>query len=78
MIANPANVDAKDKMAGAVAGSSGGGFDKCFPPSPRAITKVMTTGIEAIRSYLSPIRVIQSKKSILIPIENRNSTERNK
>ncbi|KAG6839882.1 hypothetical protein C0991_010847, partial [Blastosporella zonata] len=48
----PANDDAKLRTARAVAGSAGGGLDKCLPPMPRATTKDRTTGIQASFSYL--------------------------
>jgi hypothetical protein len=51
----PAMVDAKPKIAAGVAGSAGGGLIRCFPPTPRAMTKVMTTGIHATLSYLGQI-----------------------
>jgi hypothetical protein len=40
-------------MDPALAGIVGGGLDKCFPPIPRAMMKVITTGIQAIFSYLN-------------------------
>jgi hypothetical protein len=48
----PAIVDAKLKTATGVAGTSGGGIDRCFPPTPKATIKVITTGIQATFSYL--------------------------
>lgn len=50
---NPAKVDAKLKMDWGVAGVGGAGLERCFPPTPRAIIKVMKTGIQASLSYLS-------------------------
>lgn len=47
----PAMVAAKLRMTDAVAGSAGGGLVKCFPPTPRAMMKMMRTGIHATRSY---------------------------
>ena len=49
---NPANVDAKLKTAEAVAGAAGGGLDRCFPPMADAMTSVIRTGNQDIRSYL--------------------------
>ena len=51
-MANPANDEAKLKTAEAVAGSAGGGFKRCFPPTPEAMTSVIKTGHQDIRSYL--------------------------
>ena len=53
VMAKPASVDAKPKIAGMVAGVSGCGLDKDFPPTPRAIKKVMNAGIHDTRSYLN-------------------------
>ena len=39
-------------MDAGVGGTCGGGFDRCFHPTPKAIMKVITTGIHAIFSYL--------------------------
>ena len=33
---NPAMAEAKDNTELAVAGSAGGGLDRCFPPTPNA------------------------------------------
>ena len=55
MTANPASVEAKLKIEAAVAGSAGGGLDRCFPPTPNAITKVTRTGNHARRSYLDKV-----------------------
>jgi hypothetical protein len=52
VMANPARVDAKFNTAGAEAGTGDGGFDKCFPPTPRETMKVTSTGNHAMRSYL--------------------------
>lgn len=62
MTAKPASVEAKERMVEAVAGSRGGGFDRCFPPTPSAITKVITTGIQAIRSYLLLVQSTSPQK----------------
>jgi hypothetical protein len=43
---------ANDRIVGAVAGSTGGMCWKFFPPSPTAIRKIITMGIQAKRSYL--------------------------
>lgn len=51
-MANPAKVDAKLKMERGVAGMGGEGLERCFPPTPRAMIKVMKTGIQASLSYL--------------------------
>lgn len=48
---NPAIVEAKLKIVAAVAGSAGGGLVRCFPPTPRAMIKMIKTGIQARRSY---------------------------
>ena len=57
MMANPARIAAKFNTAGAEAGSAGGGFDKCFPPTPRETMNVTSTGNHAIRSYLYKHRI---------------------
>lgn len=49
---NPANDEAKPKIAEAVAGVAGGGLIKCFPPVAEAMTSVIRRGNQAIRSYL--------------------------
>ena len=49
----PARVDAKLKTEDAVIGATGGGLDKCFPPTPSVMINVMRTGIQARRSYLA-------------------------
>lgn len=56
----PAIVDAKVSIADAVAGSAGGGLTRCFPPTPRAMTKVIRTGIHASRSYLG-VRTVRNQ-----------------
>ena len=50
-MANPANVEAKLKTAEAVAGAAGG-LNRCFPPMAEAMTNVIRTGKQDIRSYL--------------------------
>ena len=52
MIANPANVEAKPKIVEGVAGTAGGGLDRCFPPTAEAMMNVIRTGSHEIRSYL--------------------------
>ena len=49
---NPANDEAKLKIAEAVAGAAGGGLDRCFPLMAEAMTSVVRTGNQDIRSYL--------------------------
>lgn len=49
---NPANDEAKPKTAEAVAGVAGGGLIRCFPPTADAMTSVVRTGNQHIRSYL--------------------------
>jgi hypothetical protein len=49
---NPAITAEKDRIVGAVAGSTGTIFLKFLPPRPTAIKKMITTGIHATRSYL--------------------------
>ena len=52
-MANPANVDAKLKIAAEVAGVGGARLEKCFPPTPSVMTSlVMKKGIRASPSYL--------------------------
>ena len=53
VMTNPAIEDAKDNIAIALAGSAGGGFQRCLPPRPSATTYTTRTGIHASRSYLS-------------------------
>lgn len=48
----PASVEAKLRMAPGVAGSVGVGLIRCLPPTPRAMTNVTKTGIQATLSYL--------------------------
>jgi hypothetical protein len=55
---NPASVDAKLKTDTGLAGTSGGGLDRCFPPTPKATMKVITTGIQATFSYLDHSRTM--------------------
>ena len=52
MIENPANVEAKLNTAEAVAGTAGGGLNRCFPPMAEAMTSVARTGNQDTRSYL--------------------------
>ena len=52
LIENPANVEAKLKIAEAVAGAAGAGWDRCFPPTTEAMMNVIRTGSHDIRSYL--------------------------
>lgn len=73
----PAIVDAKLRMVAGVAGSEGGGLMRCFPPTPRAMTKVTSTGIQATRSNLqrnliSALHVLSAN----VPVENLVSAER--
>ena len=49
---NPAKVDAKLNIDWGVAAMGGEGLERCFPPTPRAMMKVIKTGIQAILSYL--------------------------
>ena len=42
----------KPKTAEAVAGTAGGGLDRCFPATAEAMTSVIRTGNQDIRSYL--------------------------
>ena len=49
---NPAIVEAKFKIAGAVAAFCDEGVAKFLPPRPSATTNEITTGIHASRSYL--------------------------
>ena len=49
---NPAKVEAKLKIAEAVAGAAGGRLNKCFPPMAEAMTSVTRTGNQNTRSYL--------------------------
>ena len=51
-MANPAKVEAKLKTADAVAGAAGEGLNRCFPPMAEAMTSVIRTGNQDIRSYL--------------------------
>jgi hypothetical protein len=51
-MANPAKVDAKLKIAEGVAGVAGAGLERCLPPTPSTMIKVMRTGIQASLSYL--------------------------
>ena len=44
MIKNPANVEAKLKIAEAVAGATGGVLKRCFPPIAEATTSETRTG----------------------------------
>ena len=53
VITNPATVEAKERIVGAVAGIVGGGFMRCFPPTPKATTYTMSTGTHARPSYLA-------------------------
>ena len=47
----PAIVEAKDKTAGAEAGSADWTLEICLPPTPRATMKTMSVGIHKTRSY---------------------------
>jgi len=48
---NPAIVEAKERMACTVAGSAGGGLERCFPPTPTATRKAKTAGNHIKRSH---------------------------
>jgi len=69
-IAKPAIVEAKLRMAEAVAGSAGSeGLEKCFPPSAMAITNVARTGSHARRSYLQMLlKVADANEKASLPI----------
>ena len=51
VMTKPAIVDANDRMATAEAGSADSTLVIFLPPTPRATTKTITTGIHATRSY---------------------------
>ena len=51
VMTKPAIVEAKDKTAGAEAGSDDWTLEICLPPTPRATTKTMSVGIHMSRSY---------------------------
>ena len=60
--------EAKDSTEPAVAGSAGGGLERCFPPTPKATRKTTRTGIQDTRSYL--------RRKMLTQISEPDSDER--
>lgn len=62
-MAKPARVLAKPRTPAAVAGSAGGGLDRCLPPTPRAMTNVISTGTHDTFSYLTDIRIHKERVS---------------
>ena len=49
VMANPATVEAKLKIAEAEAGTAGGELIRCFPPMADAMMSVINTGNQDIR-----------------------------